>query len=173
LWAGVFFNARLGIMARVDAEDDTLRRYIVRHYRYDPERHERRHVVVAAFDSQKEYERCLRAVSAEIERRKAAGEYVDSGEHASGTVYEPGDRQRAANGRLVMRAFRHGVAPGPWIDALEMPSNIAFLSVSAGPVHQPQDRVARLIRHWLASRRNRLHPPDWSWTGNRRAHHEP
>jgi hypothetical protein len=121
-------------VARVDPDDDNLRRYIVRHYRYDPERHERRHVVVAAFDSRREYNGCFQAASAELERRKAAGEEVDPTEHVSGTVHEPGHRRRAANGRLVMRALGHGVAAGPWLDQLEMPSNMAVFGASAGPV---------------------------------------
>lgn len=141
-------------MGRVDPEDDTLRRYIVCHYRYYPKRHERRHVVVAAFDSRREYDACLQAASDEIERRKAAGEDVHPSEHVSGTVHEPGYRQRASNGRLVMRALHHGVASGPWIDELEMPSNIAVFRASAGPVHQPQGRFARLIRRWLAGYRH-------------------
>jgi hypothetical protein len=47
-------------MARVDPDDDSRRRYIVKHYRYDPERRERRHVVVAAFDSRREYKASCR-----------------------------------------------------------------------------------------------------------------
>ena len=41
-------------MAEVDPEDDSIRRFIVRHYQYDPRRHERRHVVIAAFDNERE-----------------------------------------------------------------------------------------------------------------------
>jgi hypothetical protein len=141
-------------MARVDPDDDTLRRYVVRHYRYDPERHERRHVVVAAFDSRREFSACLDAVSEEIRRRGAAGGHVDPGEHVSGIVSEPGSRRRAADGRLVMRALSRGVAPGPWMDQLELPSNMAVFGASARPGHR-QARLGRLIRHWLASRRCR------------------
>jgi hypothetical protein len=43
-------------MAQVDPADDSIKRFIVRHYRYDPERRERRHVVVAAFDNEPEYQ---------------------------------------------------------------------------------------------------------------------
>jgi hypothetical protein len=43
-------------VAEVDPDDDSIRRFIVRHYRYDPDRHERRHVVVAAFDSEREFD---------------------------------------------------------------------------------------------------------------------
>jgi hypothetical protein len=46
-------------VAAVDPDDDTICRYVVRHYRYDPDRHERRHVVVAAFDNESEYDACL------------------------------------------------------------------------------------------------------------------
>jgi len=61
-------------VARVDPDDDNLRRHVVWHYRYDTERHERRHVVVAAFDSRREFNAWLQAVSEEIERRNAAGQ---------------------------------------------------------------------------------------------------
>ena len=111
-------------MPRVDAEDDSIERFIVCHYRYDPQRRERRHVVIAAFDSEREFQACFESVHAEINRRRDAGEPVDPREHASGRIYEPGYLRRAANGHLVMRALRHGAA-GPWIDELELPSNIS------------------------------------------------
>jgi hypothetical protein len=141
-------------VARVDPDDESLRRYVVRHCRYDPERRERRRVVVAAFNSRREFNACINAVSEEIDRRAASGEQVDPGEHVSGTVHEPGSRQRAANGRLVAGALRHGVAPGPWMDELEMPANMAVFRPSAGS-GQPSGRLGRLIRRWLASRRYR------------------
>lgn len=37
-------------MALVDSDDDTLDRFVVWHYGYDAVRHERRNVVVTAFD---------------------------------------------------------------------------------------------------------------------------
>ena len=79
-------------MARVDPEDDDALRYIVRHYRYDPQRHERRHVDVAAFDNEREYQACVAAAREEIERRRRDGEPVDPREHVSGVVQEPGYR---------------------------------------------------------------------------------
>jgi len=112
-------------VARVDPEDDDIRRFIAHHYRYDPERRERRHVVVAAFDNEVEFLACMEGVRDQIKSRRDRGEPVDPREHASGTVHEPGDRRRAANGHLVMRALRHGVVPGPWLDELELPSNMS------------------------------------------------
>lgn len=111
-------------MPRVDPEDDSIERFIVCHYCYDAERRERRHVVVAAFDSEREYRACFEIVQADIRRRREAGEPVDTSEHVSGRIYEPGYLRRAANGHLVMRALRHGAA-GAWIDELELPSNIS------------------------------------------------
>jgi hypothetical protein len=112
-------------VARVDPEDSSIERFIVCHYRYDPQRRERRHVVAAAFDSEREFQACFESVQAEIRRRREAGEPVDAREHASFRVYEPGYLRRAANGHLVMRALRHG-ATGSWIDELELPSNVSF-----------------------------------------------
>jgi hypothetical protein len=91
----------------VDPDDDTVRRYVVRHYRYDPDRHERRHVVVAAFDNESEWDACLGAAEAALRARRDAGEVVDPREHVSGAVYARGYRRLQQNGRLVRRAAEH------------------------------------------------------------------
>lgn len=136
-------------MARVDAEDDSIRRFVVRHYRYDPVRHERRHVVVAAFDNEREFMALLESIRADIEKRRAAGEPVDRNEHASGTVHEPGYRRRAATGHFVTRSMAHGVDPRPWIDAKDLPSNIVLFSLD----EDPRPRPARLsVRGFLYAR---------------------
>jgi hypothetical protein len=119
-------------MARVDPGDDGITRFIVRHYRYDPERRERRHVVVAAFDNEPEFWAAIQDVQADIRRRRDSGEPADPGEHASGTMHEPGYLRRAANGHLVTRAIRHG-ATGRWILALELPSNTAVFRAERPP----------------------------------------
>lgn len=97
-------------MARVEPADDGIRRFIVHHYRYDPGRRERRHVVVAAFDNEPEFLVCIEDVQAEIAQRRERAEHVDPREHASGVVHEPGYLRRAANAHLLRRAFKHGVA---------------------------------------------------------------
>ena len=111
-------------MARVDPADDDIKRFIVRHFCYDPQRRERRHVVVAAFDNEPEFDACMDTVQHEIKARRDRGEPVDPGEHASGVVHEPGYLRRAANGHLLSRAIRHGAA-GSWIGELELPSNMS------------------------------------------------
>ena len=116
----------------MDPEDDSIERFIVCHYRYDPQRRERRHVVVAAFDGEREYRAYFESVQADIRRRREAGEPVDASEHVSGRIYEPGYLRRAANGHLVMRALRHGAA-GPWIDEMELPSNISVSRAERPP----------------------------------------
>ncbi len=134
-------------MARVDPDDDDIRRFIVRHYRYDPERHERRHVVIAAFDNEHEFNACMKEASAEIDRRKNNGEQVDPAEHVSGIVHEPGYRRRAASRRLVFRALDHGADPHPRMDDLDLPSAMA----SYGPAPAQRgwaDRLRRLIPPW-------------------------
>jgi hypothetical protein len=65
----------------VDPDDDSIRRYVVSSYRYDPDRHERRHVIVAAFDTKREFKACLADVHAEIEARMERGEPVEPNEH--------------------------------------------------------------------------------------------
>ena len=117
----------------MDPEDDSIERFIVRHYRYDPHRRERRHVVVAAFDNDQEYSACMESVQAEIEARRERGEQVHPTEHVSGIVHEPGYRRRAANGHLLSRAIRRG-ASGSWIGELELPSYMSVIRAE-GPQH--------------------------------------
>jgi hypothetical protein len=113
-------------VARVDPGNDDIERFIVRHYRYDLQRRERRHVVVAGFDNEQEFRACMDSVRDQIRARRERGEAVDRGEHASGVVHEPGYLRRAANGHLVLRAIRHG-ATGSWIEELELPSNVSVV----------------------------------------------
>ena len=113
-------------MAEVDPNDDTIRRFVVRHYRYDPLRRERRHVVVAAFDNEQQFLAAIEQIRADIEQRRQRGEDVDAREHASGLVYEPGYLRRAANGHLLLRAIKRGVA-ALRLDELELPTNMALL----------------------------------------------
>jgi hypothetical protein len=119
-------------MAQVDPEDDSINRFIVWHYRYDPQRHERRHVVVAAFDNEREMWARMQEIGAEIKRRREAGEEVDRGEHASGSIHEPGYLRRAANGHLVSRAISHGVFPR-FLQGVELPSNMSVARAEPPP----------------------------------------
>jgi hypothetical protein len=82
-------------VARVDVDDDHVRRFVVQHYRFDPERHERRHVVVAAFDNEDEFIELIHSIEADIRRRAEAGAFVDKNEHASGMCLEPGHSRAA------------------------------------------------------------------------------
>jgi hypothetical protein len=111
-------------VARVEPEDDSIRRFIVHHYRYDPPRRERRHVVVAAFDNEPEFLACVERVRYEISLRREREEHADPREHASGVVHEPGYLRRAANGHLLRRAIKHGVA-GLRFEELELPTNMS------------------------------------------------
>jgi hypothetical protein len=83
-------------MGRVDPDDDSILRFVLRHYRFDPERHERRHVVVAAFDNQDEFLAAVESLGAEVRSQKERG-VGDQRESVSGVVLEPGAgaRQRA------------------------------------------------------------------------------
>jgi hypothetical protein len=98
-------------MASVDPDDDSITRYVVQHYRYDPDRHERRHVVVAAYDSQSEFERDLETLGTELRRAGAAGELADPHDMPPARSSSRAIRARAQHGRLITRAVEHGVRP--------------------------------------------------------------
>jgi hypothetical protein len=121
-------------MARVDPDNDAIRRYVVYHYRYDSERHERRNVAVAAFDNFRESEAFLSELLADLDRRRREDATFDHRESLSGMTLEPGHRARAANGHLIDKMARHGVWDPELVARLELPTNMAIMSVDIAPV---------------------------------------
>jgi hypothetical protein len=110
-------------VAAVDPNDDSIQRWVVWHFRYDPERKQRRNVVVAAFDNLDEFNETIQRLAAELRQRKDRGETVDHREHIGGTPYEPGHHRLQDNAHMVKRAIKRGVTP-PGLDDIELPSNI-------------------------------------------------
>ena len=112
----------------VDPDDDTIHRWVVRHYAQDSDRHERRHQVVAAFDNEAEFLRLLRGLNNDLERRRDAGEPVERSEHYSGQMLEPGYRRRQQDGRLLKRLIRRrATISDELIERLELPQGMSLL----------------------------------------------
>jgi hypothetical protein len=109
-------------VAQVDPEDDSIRRFVIYRYAYDPERRERRHQLVAAYDNVAEFER-------ELDRAHKTLTGLDRREHWTGTVKEPGHDRRARAAHLVRRCFEHGAQPPD--DALrDLGENVVTASAS-------------------------------------------
>ena len=111
-------------MARVDPDDDSIRRWVVWHYRYDPDRRERRNVVVAAFDNPDEFHADIEKRAAHLRARKEHGDDVDPAEHIAGQMHEPGYRRMQRNAHLLRRSIEHGATPAG-IEELDLPPNVA------------------------------------------------
>jgi hypothetical protein len=92
------------IVAEVDPDDDCLRRYIVCWYRYDSARRERRHCVVAAYDSEAEMLDRFAVESQNLRSRQRSGD-ADDFEHISGQVKKPGAKAEADANRLRRKRF--------------------------------------------------------------------
>jgi hypothetical protein len=121
-------------MPEVDPDNDAIRRYVVYHYRYDSKRHERRNVAVAAFDNFREFQASFSQLSADLDRRRREDLTFDHRESLSGTTLEPGHRARAANGQLIDKMARHGVWDPELVARLELPTNVAIMSVDIAPL---------------------------------------
>lgn len=136
----------------MDPEDDDIRRFVVHHYRYDPERRERRHVLVGAFDDAAEARTCLDRVRAEIDRRRETDPDFDRHEYVSSRTLEPGERRRAASSRLLRRSIRHGVAPGDWSQDLELASSTGLLRFGREPGLRSAAMLRWRLRRWPKNR---------------------
>jgi len=110
-------------VATVDPDDDTIYRWVVRHYRYDSFRRERRHVVVAAFDNPDEFHADIEERAARLRAREDRGDDVDPAEYISGMMRQPGYRRLQRNAHLLKRAIEHGVAL-TGVEDLDLPSSV-------------------------------------------------
>ena len=90
-------------MAQVDAADDSIQRWVVYRYRLDPERRERRNVIVAAFDNEAEFRAYVDAASQVLleEQRTGLAEPIET---LSGRHLIPGHQAR--------RSAKGAVSPG-------------------------------------------------------------
>lgn len=123
-------------VAQVDPRDDKIERFVVHRYAYDPARHERRHMVTAAFDNSAEFEAAIEAETTELRRRRQSGEDVDPQEQISGTVWEPGYHRQHRAGRLAEHAIEHGASPDEktWNRLTnDLPSNMAVMRFESEP----------------------------------------
>ena len=95
-------------MVQVNADDDDITRYVLYLYAYDPRRRERRHQVITAVNTEREFQELFDAQVAELRQRRAAGDDIDPREHYTGAVKEPGYQHRQRIRRLIWRAGMHG-----------------------------------------------------------------
>jgi hypothetical protein len=82
-------------------------RYVVMHYAYDEQNHERTSRVVTAFDNEAEYQEYVTAAAAALQRRRQAGS-VDSKEKIGGVEWPAGYHAQQQRRRLGRRAVAHG-----------------------------------------------------------------
>jgi hypothetical protein len=82
-------------MERVDPADDTIDRWVVFHYRYDPDRRERRWMFDAAFAEEFEMRLYILEEWEDLQSRKAAGE-ADEKETYKGEWWQAGHDARVA-----------------------------------------------------------------------------
>ena len=112
-------------MPQVDPEDDSIWRFVLHHYRFDPARNQRRNVVVAVYDNQAEFDVAIEKL-AQFVRSEIAQGIRDPKESVGGTQLHPGHRAEHARGRLLGRAVSRGVDPRKLLGDEPLPSNVGL-----------------------------------------------
>jgi hypothetical protein len=92
-------------VVKVDPTDDTIDRWIVLWYRFDPERHERRHTIVAAFDNAVEMGAEMSRLTHQLRDRKRTGMSEDV-EWISGVHHHVGYKDEMTARRVAWAVFR-------------------------------------------------------------------
>ena len=164
-------------MPEVDPHDDTTWRWVLHHYRYDPERRERRHLVVAAYDNQREHDAAFERLSRLVEAEVARG-VRDPAEHVTGRVWHPGFHAEQVRGRQVLEAIRRGADPTRILEGASLPASMAVLRKTPnGITRTSSTRRPRPPRRWCRGCRwiaraphagrlaTRSESPSEPWTG--------
>lgn len=138
-------------MPSVDPDDDSIRRWVVRHYKYDPDRRERRHVTVGAFDTKRDFKAAFDRAQQDLAARE--DDSGDRREYISGSRLEPGDRARARVGRFVRRSIEHGVDPWTSVTDKELPHNIGRYTATSP--HQHLIAPLQRLKRWFRRQRQR------------------
>ena len=112
-------------MPEVDPRDDAIWRWVLHHYRFDPERRQRRNVVVAAYDNEAEFDAALATYSQRIRAEIDRGARDDA-ERVSGGTWPPGHHSAQLRGRTLSEAVSHGVDPRRVSLEGPLPSNKFF-----------------------------------------------
>lgn len=89
---------------QVDPADDSRERWVLQHFRYDPERRQRRNVTIAAYDDAAEFESAARLLADQVAREIAAGTRDDR-ETVIGVLWPPGYHAEARARRQAWRAI--------------------------------------------------------------------
>lgn len=92
-------------MGEVDPDDDTVHRWILYCYRFDPARHERRHCVIAAYDNSHEMRQRMDLEAQRLNERRASG-VAEAAEYLTGSHMEPGHKDRAGEQRRAWKLWR-------------------------------------------------------------------
>jgi hypothetical protein len=90
----------------VDSSDDTVRRFVVNLYTYDPQRRERTDVEIASFDNEAEGMRCLGDAYLDLKSRQASGD-ADPRDRLSMVIKDPGVDERSRQRRIDERSRRN------------------------------------------------------------------
>jgi hypothetical protein len=112
----------------VDPDDDSVWRWVIRHYRFDPDRNERRHVVVAAYDNEPEFEAAITVFADALNAEVTAGQ-ASATEHITGVTMNPGHNAQQATARAVKQALRRGVDPRGLLALGTLPSSTWVVGV--------------------------------------------
>jgi hypothetical protein len=117
-------------VSRIDPLDDSQRRWVIHHYRFDSSRRQRRNIAVAAYDNKAEFLSAIEELHEQVSAEIASGRR-DAKEHVSGVVRPPGYQAEQARGRLVSAAVERGLDPRPLLEGGSLPPNVVLFGVDA------------------------------------------
>lgn len=100
-------------MSEIDISDDSLTRFVVKHYKFDRSTKHFVHLELMAFDNKKEFEKKISELGKSLQILQNANK-VSSSEYVYGVIYQPGHFAQTNQMHTVKKMIRHGVNPNAY-----------------------------------------------------------
>jgi hypothetical protein len=104
----------------IDISDDSLTRFVVKHYKFDRSTKHFNHLELIALDNKKEFDKKISELGKSLQILQNANE-VSSKEHIYGVIYQPGHFAQTNQMHIVKKMIRHGVNPNAYFSQNRTP----------------------------------------------------
>lgn len=128
-------------MSEVDINNDSLTRFVVKHYKYDQKSNHYSHLNVIAFNNKHEMKNKIKKLNNHLDSLKS-NNVAYKKEYFYGVIYKPEHFAKTNQMHLINKMIRHGVSPTKHLP----PDQISgLLYTSKLPKQKPRNRISSIL----------------------------
>jgi hypothetical protein len=131
-------------MSEVDINNDSITRFVVRHYKYNQNSNHFYHLSVVAFNKKREMLNTIKKLNDQLAGLKDVESNLKN-EYFYGVIYVPGHFAKTSQMHMINKMIRHGVDPNNHSSQEQIPG---LLSNSYLPTRSLKRRIISILESW-------------------------